>query len=402
MNSENILNLFYKKKYIVECVITLDSIQYFNLATIQKGRRNSNSSINVRSKINSDELAKLIEKGKAIHLLISGDVILHKVFEKSKLEEVENPVHLFFPTESEINFGVQLTEFPVLGKINLCLIRNGYLNQLNEFFLSHTIFVESCSLGPFGIEPFLAPEINSASQLAIENYLCALEKGIIIDFEYDSPTLIGQNSDLNLSKNEAQMVLLKAKMINNSITFPTVDSSIFKTNSESVIKISKSLKTFKYHALVMLLLILSTSIYMNDLKKKSNIYRVFYLQNEGQYALLDSLSAQESYLNRIKDSSEFSKILPFHYLSDELTHALPDGMLLSELTIQPPSSNFNESVLQFERNSVIVKGISSNSYVLNSWIRELKKEKWLNDISVLNYINNPEKDLDHFAIQIKF
>lgn len=151
MNSENILKLFYKKKYIVECVITLDSIQYFNLATIQKGRRNSNSSINVRSKINSDELAKLIEKGKAIHLLISGDVILHKVFEKSKLEEVENPVHLFFPTESEINFGVQLTEFPELGKINLCLIRNGYLNQLNEFFLSHTIFVESCSLGPFGV-----------------------------------------------------------------------------------------------------------------------------------------------------------------------------------------------------------------------------------------------------------
>ncbi|WP_159025830.1 PilN domain-containing protein, partial [Aquimarina sp. Aq78] len=53
----------------------------------------------------------------------------------------------------------------------------------------------------------------------------------------------------------------------------------------------------------------------------------------------------------------------------------------------------------FETNTIIINGNSSSSMPINSWVKELKKEKWISKIEILDFSKSRNKKSE-FTLKI--
>ncbi len=88
-------------------------------------------------------------------------------------------------------------------------------------------------------------------------------------------------------------------------------------------------------------------------------------------------------------------------IGDRIGSTLPPNIRLLELTVFPLQSKIKkDKKIEFNKELVIVKGISQTSEVLNQWIETLGKEEWVQEITIFNYSQTDKQNPGIFELEI--
>jgi hypothetical protein len=88
-------------------------------------------------------------------------------------------------------------------------------------------------------------------------------------------------------------------------------------------------------------------------------------------------------------------------IGDRIGSTLPSNIRLLELTVFPLQSKIKkDKKIEFNKELVIVKGISQSSDLLNKWIETLGTEQWIKEITIFNYSQTDKQNPGIFELEI--
>jgi Tfp pilus assembly protein PilN len=138
-----------------------------------------------------------------------------------------------------------------------------------------------------------------------------------------------------------------------------------------------------------------------------NYYNDKYVSYESQLYNLNDTYNQVKKLESEKENKtkilQESGILNQNFLSFymyRIVNSIPNNVGLNSLKVNPTQKKIkNFEKIIFETNTIIISGNSSSSMPINSWVKELKKEKWISKIEILDFSKSRNKKSE-FTLKI--
>ncbi len=384
------LNILNEDDYIIHY---LELKKEKRLIKINKKVENINDFNNV-VEINNNKVPVILN--------LSGKGIVHKkiINENNNDQEILQKI---FPNANINDFYIQKHS---LDNINICisLIRKKTLNKIIDLFKQEKIFVLNFFLGPLSLNHLIPLIEDKKEKIILPDTVLETNGNNITDFKFlEEPEKNNKN------------YLIGSDHVNNKYLKAFASAfSYFQEDKTSLINLSyleKENEEFKYKQIfnkvgwgilicMLLLLLINYLLFShynqkqkeltNELSKKQNI--------------ISNLDLLKSELKRKKQFIEERNLLGHTRLSfytDRLAKTLPDNIILEKLEINPLTGKIkrNEDI-SFINNTIIITGTTNNSTILNTWIEELKKIKWIEKIDIINYKQETLYTSGDFIIEI--
>ncbi len=128
-----------------------------------------------------------------------------------------------------------------------------------------------------------------------------------------------------------------------------------------------------------------------------NLQNVY--SNQSYQKILDLEKQKEEKLNIVKESGSFSgKYLSFY--AYELTKSVPGSISLNELNVFPVNKQIKaEKKIDFEFNTIRVKGETFNEESLNSWMEKVRELSWIKNFEIIS-LKKDKKNKTLFEVKI--
>ncbi|MBI5542200.1 MAG: hypothetical protein HY951_19240, partial [Bacteroidia bacterium] len=334
-----------------------------------------------------EELMKVLPSSLPVQLVIDGKgVIIRKVMEEkdSSNESLLNQV-LPNSNSSEFYFEKYKTEGDF---VFISLIRIQQLNEIYNLFNDAGRIVVNVSLGP--------PIINH-----LLNYVEANENIIEIP---SNQLQIRENLivEINRTSNQTAGSIIKVgtENIEGSILLPFTAGFCYLLNlfDETILPDNIQKQADEYwnkrifiiggwSALVLIFILLLVSFLLFDnYRKQSNDLSYKVSLNTDLIKRLDTLKAELKLKKDFFKDYNLSESSRQSYFADQIALTLPETITLTVLDVNPLNKKLKENQApEFDRNSIFISGITSNSNILNDWIKKLQQQNWVKQINILNY-----------------
>ena len=137
-------------------------------------------------------------------------------------------------------------------------------------------------------------------------------------------------------------------------------------------------------------------------------YNDQYVAYESQLYNLNHTYNQVKKLEEEKENKSLllrqSGVLKDKFLSyyvQQIAHTVPKTIQLEELKINPNTKKIkNHKKIDFDNNTIVISGISNSSVILNTWVKKLRKEKWILQLEILDF-SNKRRQKGAFTLKIK-
>lgn len=133
----------------------------------------------------------------------------------------------------------------------------------------------------------------------------------------------------------------------------------------------------------------------NKLQSELDVYQGKYEQiNE----LLTSYEKKKGLIEQtgLLDNNSLSKY------SDRIASTIPDEVVLTEFYLNPQIKDLSgeDSLTNFEKNTIILKGNCHKSLIINEWVNVLKTQNFIRDVNLEKFAFNNESNQPNFEIKI--
>jgi len=134
-----------------------------------------------------------------------------------------------------------------------------------------------------------------------------------------------------------------------------------------------------------------------------------YFNNTAQIEETSSLSGLQSREDSLKRvlSEQKKRLKKFSYnkpreslYTDQIFSSLPQGVKLTDYSVNPEQFMRNENSYSFENNKIILIGYSANSYVLNQWLQQLEREQKIIKSNFKSYLQEFDNPKGRFEIEL--
>lgn len=333
-------------------------------------------------------------------LSLDGKGIIHKKVNLINEENENSNLNQIFPNAAPDEFWVQLSEAGGLTYVSV--VRIEVVKELLEVLRNNNRYAVTLSLGPFCINNILhIPGISSS--LRTNNYELITENSKITDLkkrdnsEFDTILQVGNE------RIEEEYLTSFSAGFEYFIEAEQKESSLKIFNEHRAAFYDKKLFVAAgWATLVFFLALLLINFFLfSSYSKKYNDYSQQTSQNK---ELLDKLDTLTKDLKRKEEFISKNGLLNpsrHSYYADRLAITIPQQIVLTELNVNPLIKKLkNEIEPEFLMNTIQVSGLSINSTILNDWVKELNKEKWIKKIVILNYNQEAAITAGEFKIEI--
>ncbi|WP_298487854.1 hypothetical protein [uncultured Maribacter sp.] len=384
------IDLFKESTYSVVGVV-LGDIPVYNILICTKEKEELSISESV-STTDFSQIEKIVSKSKPLLLNFSGKGIVSK-----KVESNRNYIkEVLFNASSEDFYIYTLFEgknnFVSIGRKEVIDIQFNLFKKAGYKPLDYSIgyFVSRLSKNIF----------NEEDAIILDTSTLEFKDDILISFNsYGDP-------DKNYSFGEeilnSKDVVLLSTILN--FLYSSDDIQYEKGFLDQNFKEQKNKKLFDYLALGSLVFFLITLFssylllhYFNNeyVKYEQQLYHFnddyFHIKNMEEDLLNKQFIAKNSGIM----SSNF-----LSYYIHEIGSSTPSEIVLTNLKVNPISKKIkNKEEIKIEANTIFIMGEAKRSSSVNKWVKELKKNKWINSIEILN-LNSDAKGNDIFSLKI--
>lgn len=327
--------------------------------------------------------------------VLGQDVLLRQSDETNG--DVADIIHRVVPNLDEERFYWQSVR--TTWSTFISVIRADVLQETLDQLRSLKYRVVGCSIGPICCDQALLP--IKSERLEIGSHSIVLQSGSISEFGSCDPS--NSEAEIDGSCIHQNLLPVLSHCINNEFELDEYGGNVTEEfDSKRQEELERS--AFRRLATVATLVVLGTilcnhllKVNLEDTKNELETELALYQTRPNEIiSLQEELAAKRTI---IVNSGLLSSQL-ISTVADRIAGTTPDVITLHEMWINPLIGKVKSSEpVEFETDEVLVRGIASNSSIVNLWAISLQKQEWISTVSIIGY----EFEADHgeFSLAIE-
>lgn len=373
-----------------------NDIEYY-IIKLQK----SKNEINIIEKVQGLNFESLFDyqfnKNIPIYLNVRGKGIISKILAFEKGQTDENLIQKAIPNANndELTFYSTIIDSE---KKWINIIRTKILNNILNKFEKNDLYILKIFFH-YNVLNNVIPLIDS-SAVNLNNNLLIFEKQKLKETKIEhSPDKLIQIGDDKFSSNFLPSYALAFSNFNNITEFlsnQTIKNNEVEFKNRKIFQVSfKLILGFFFTSLL-----LNFMVFQSKSKEFNTLNQNFQI-NKVQLDKLERLRIDKErkslFFNKTGLISDSKK----SYYIEKLAITNVEGITWTELSINPSKSKIEKGDdIQFQINTIDLKGETKSSSNFNSWVSKLKNEEWIKSVNIKNFQKNNRADDSKFYIQI--
>jgi Tfp pilus assembly protein PilN len=397
-NIKNILSLKHPVIGSIDITIRADGNDDIDLVVLKKKKSLITRQAEVFALKSFDEIKKHIKQGSPLAISVDGKGIIHK---KIQYNEDMPIISQTLPNAKADDFYIQVTDISDNEKI-ISLVRKEQLNKVMQHLSDLGLFVVSVAIGPFSLKSIVSHIQQNKNRIVLKHSELILHDDRIIDIQKKDDDFISITHQVFDEKMQTEALIPFASGINYFSDTVPVDITIEPVEQQKEAFRYKKLFDIGYKMVLVLFFVILLLNYLlfEHYKSMHNALSYSYQQNEGLISQYEEFKNELGEKESLIEKSGLLSSSRFSYYADRLANSLPYRIILTELAIHPVLKKVREDKqIAIEKNTIIIKGLTPESTLLNEWIRSIKKDQWAYDVVINNY--NQENEYSKGAFQIK-
>lgn len=372
--------------------------------TILKRKKTKLEIENTFSSLTSfEELFGNIPGSTPVCLNIDGKGIIHK---KINVKDKNNDITILdqvLPNASLKDIWMQKTEI-YEDLFYISVVRKEIINNIVTEFKTNGKYIVAFSLGPFILNNILGIINLSEKNIPVSDYEISIENNRIIDINKNTTNSSHQKHKIGDDELTSNMLIPFAAGFEYFIqtNIPPEEFDSISTSGEEFFY-KKIFVTAGWSVLIFLFVLLLTNFLLFD-KYNTEYNDLSYKisQNKDLLSRLDTLTKELELKEEFITKGGLLRSSRNSYYADRIAYMLPENIMLTKMDIQPLKKKIKESKEpEFLKNIIHVAGLTQKSTLLDEWIKKIRKEKWVDDINILNYLQDSDLKTGEFEIEIK-
>ncbi len=381
---------FFKEKQYAVIGITLGDTPVYDVLIFDK-KSDELSIQNSFTTQDFDVIKKKVNTSIPVVLHFSGKGVLHK------------NVPIKGDYLKEVLFNASVEDFYVYElfqnqQVFVSIVRKDVLQNVFELFTEHKYLVVDYSLGPF--VGLLFKNLSKEQTIMSGEFELVFDEDYLVSFQKQNEVTAAYI--LGEEKISHTQVPLFSTLLN--YLYPSEDFN-YTNDFLGLNKLeNKYKKVFNTVAAVLGIFFLSALLVSYLLL---NHYNDKYVTYESQLYNLNDTYSQVKKIEKEKENKtrilQESGILNQNFLSFyvyRVVSAIPNNIGLNQIQINPLKKKIKDfEKIALETNTIVISGNASASMPVNLWVKELKKEKWISKIEILDFSKNRNKKSE-FTLKI--
>jgi len=351
-----------------------------------------------------EDLFVRISSASPVFLSINGRGIVHKSVQFLDTEEDDDIIKLaaqIFPNFSEKDFWVQKEVIDSQhGFISVARIE--LIQTIIEQFSAKGIFVNSVTIGPFAMNS-LSSLLTSYHDIYCNSTQIGLKNGIIVSVQHVE------------EKEEEIIYAVGDEKISNKLLLAYAGSFCFfvekysEIHQEDVIIKLRSDFLYKkgyvfggYIALFVLFIgLLINFVFFDHYNKRLAELSVHLNQSKNLVSQLSELKKELKEKESFFTDNKFLEMSRSSYFADRIAFYKPAGITLTQLSIFPPEKKiWSKDEIKFKSDVILIAGNTIVVQDIDSWIKNLKKESWVKDLTLTNLKQGETVNKTEFELEL--
>lgn len=344
-----------------------------------------------------------LPKNIPIGLSFNGSNVLHKNLLIKDTETEPQIINRIIPDASIKDFYLQRQLPSPDGKVLVSITRNNSINSWVEKIRSKGGLITNIILGPFSLETLRV--LSDANEeewhcRTVANSLGFFKNKIVSieaageGNEYEIKSLFPElSSDYAVASSLAIETLLNQERMH----IPEL------SQARSDFQQNKKITFAAIFGLTFIFVILLVNAFIfTQLRQEAGELQVNIKLKEKQASHLEVLRNKIQEQVKLFASSGLLETSRTSFYASAITDDIPSAILLSGLNIQPLQMKQvgSKQIPAFVNKQIIVIGNCKDGAVLNEWIHQLQKYKWVKNVSLNSYQFQSDKKTGKFNLQI--
>lgn len=393
---------------VIEVFIREDGNQSFSLGIYEK----KNNAVKAKDEFLAEKefdvlLEKLKDKNIPLVLCIDGKGILSRKLNIG-LEELDESVpSRIIPNANAGDFYFEGTFINETTSL-VTMMRKTAIDPLIDKIKEKGFFVIELHIGPpvIGTLSGLLTGKDDTSEIQFRNYKLVIAKEGILDISSGGAGS-GPNSENDPKIQDEDLMLLFAGACSYFSEWNGMNGKTFaQVVDENKAEFSEKRK-FSFYALAMVIFFLSILL-INFL--------VFQHYHSKKQELESQIGWQENALKNYEElktgmgekmnfAMEAGILSPDNLaaMGDQLAATVPPEIKLNRMNVFPLEKKMEEGEehAAFNKHLISVKGQSASGSAINEWIKEIRQQDFVEDVSLTNYKQDDEDQRGQFSLEIK-
>ena len=154
-------------------------------------------------------------------------------------------------------------------------------------------------------------------------------------------------------------------------------------------------------AFIFIVSALNSVLFFNIFEEHNQLEVELNLYESKNAKITELLSNYEKKKSLIEQAGIFEN-KKLSVFADKIGSSLPNEIVLKELYFNPEIGETEEdSLVNFNKNQLLIKGNCNKSYILNEWINVLKNQNFIKNVNLKNFIYNSSSHLPNFILEIE-
>jgi hypothetical protein len=345
------------------------------------------------------EVLKILDPKIPVVLLVDGKGIIHR---KIQIDEGPDWLHAVLPNANSADFYLQHTLSDV-NQVLVSIARKDLITGIVDELVRAGIKPVELLLGPFCLEQIIPFLETTENELQVDEYKLKISEFKIVDFS--SYTSSESSSKINLGGEQID----SWKILPFSAAFVYFFQNHRLVRYDGILAAIRSnfiwgrfFRAAGLFALSFIFALLLINFFIFDhYNRKYQESALVFESNKMAVKEVDSLKFLLSKRNEFVTNTGLLEQIKLSYFADRIVAAMPQGIRLNLMNFNPVLKKINDNEkINFSDKHILIKGFSTESFKINSWIINLRKEQWLKDVAIENYFQSTDKNYGQFEMNI--
>lgn len=384
--------------------LSSDGTARYAVATLQNGKKGLELESAAADIEDREALEAVVKKGSAINLVATGKGIVVRKIELDDDPSTTAVLEAVLPNARPDDFYVQA--YRLEGRAMLAAIaRTESVDALVDQLQDMDYLVVNVLLGPFavlGVESLCGT--RDADTLLVGGYRFQLTDAAVTDY-------LGPDDSVQAVNIDGQAVPIKAVgAFAAGVNYfapgavPLIPDLDVVADGASELEQKQLFQLAGWGIMLTLLATLLINFFLFDYYR--NALETLDQQvglNEGNIQSIRILEAEVERKRAFMAQTGILNPSRTSYLADRIAETVPSAVQLTGLFINPLEKKMgkDEEGVSFEADIISINGLSKRSTYLNNWIQTLEKYEWIEEILVVNYTQDSDREAGEFTMEVR-
>lgn len=350
--------------------------------------------------LSGDNISNSINQRIPIILIINGKGVITRKILNSDAINIYNTIQTILPNVNIDDFYFQIAQINENESL-LVIIRKNTIEDVIAILQKYKLSIIDLNIGASSIN-YILPFIEDRATICTSYLEFHIKNKEITDF-----SLLKKDTEcFPLFFGNSKLIHTDIVCFSAGIKFYTNQIDPANIELPQITSLKKEFKYKHWFRVIGLsyLIIFFTLLFINFFvfsNKRKQQEKLFYeLQSYNfMFARIDSLELELNNKKQLLEQTDLLKPSMLSFYADRLMKFIPSGVQLNLLDVFPLEIKRHKKIdVEISKNSIIIAGQSTNSHLLNSYIKSIKEYSWVNDVEILEY-NQKQYDL---PIEFKF